>query len=167
MRNKFRSRLSISDILAISIVVFVFLGVGLAVAMIFRGQGSSVKTSTTTFTSQIIDGVVTGYVTVGPSQPVCLQNQSCTVDLTGYSLNFVFVCAGTTASSTSCETRNYSAVISPSGHYSVLLQSGNYSITGLSPSCKWIGCSSVFPKNIEVQGGMQLVMDLNIDTGIR
>ena len=166
MRNDSKAAFSISHILAIFLIVaFVLVGAGLAAAMIFGGLGSPGVTSTT---SQTISGVVTGYVTVGPSQPVCRQNQSCTVDITGYSVNFVLLCTVPgESSSNSCQTRNYSAAIAPSGHYSALLPAGNYSISGLSPSCKWMGCASTFPKSIEVEGGMQVVVDLNIDTGIR
>jgi hypothetical protein len=166
MHNNYKATFSISHILAISIIVaIVLVGAGLAAAMIFGGLGSPGVTSTT---SQNISGVVTGYVTVGPSQPVCRQNQSCTVDITGYSLNFVLACTGPEGSpSNSCQTRNYSAAIAPSGHYSALLPAGNYSISGLSPSCKWMGCTTTFPKSVKVEGGMQIVVDLNIDTGIR
>ncbi len=160
------SKLSISTAVAISIVlVFVILGAGLATAILWGGHNSTVETMTTSTTSQNLDGVVTGYVTVSPSQPVCLQNQSCTVDLTGYSLQFATVCAG--ISGNTCATRNYSTPISPSGHYSALLPAGNYSVTGLAPSCKWLGCTTTFPKTVAVRGGMQIVENFDIDTGIR
>ena len=146
------------------VLVFVILGVGLAAAIVWNGNTSTGVTSTST-TSHNLDGVVTGYVTVGPSQPVCQQNQSCTVDLTGYSLQFASVCAGNSGGT--CARQNYSTPISPSGHYSALLPAGNYSVTGLAPSCKWVGCSTTFPKTIAVQGGVQLVENFDIDTGIR
>ncbi|MCL4518029.1 MAG: hypothetical protein M1587_02400 [Thaumarchaeota archaeon] len=117
--------------------------------------------TTTSQTTTSIKGVVTGYVTVGPSQPICSANQSCNVDLTGYSLEFTSTCLGTAPCQTSL------APISPSGHYSILLDPGKYSVTGLAPSCNWLGCSSAFPKTVVVEGGMQLVFNVDIDTGIR
>jgi hypothetical protein len=30
-----------------------------------------------------------------------------------------------------------------------------------------MGCASAFPKTVVVEGGMQLVFNINIDTGIR
>lgn len=117
-------------------------------------------TSQTTSTSNSIQGVVTGLVTVGPSQPICSANQSCTVDLSGYSLEFTSTCGVA-----SCQT--FLATISPSGHYAILLSPGQYSITGIVPSCNWLGCSSAFPRTVEVTGGSQLVVDISIDTGIR
>ena len=117
-------------------------------------------TSESTSTSNSIQGVVTGLVTVGPSQPVCSANQSCTVDLSGYSLQFTSVCGVQ-----SCQT--FLAPIYFSGHFSILLSPGQYSITSIVPSCNWMGCSSAFPRTIEVIGGSQLVVDINIDTGIR
>lgn len=119
---------------------------------------------TTSETTSAMSGVVVGYVTVGPSQPVCTQNQSCTVDLTGYSLEFTLEC---TTSSTSCEATTSLAPIGPNGHYSILLPAGTYQISGLSPSCPWVGCSAAFPKTVVVQGGMQISVDVSIDTGIR
>lgn len=135
------------------------------------GIGHSVTSSSSSSTTSgsTVQGIVTGYVTVGPSQPVCSANQSCTENLTGYSLEFMSKCgtpAGPT-SSTSCEESTYSAPIAPSGHYSILLAPGNYTITGLSPSCSWLGCASSFPESVVVEAGQQLVVNINIDTGIR
>jgi hypothetical protein len=124
------------------------------------GTSSSISSSETT-TSQI-QGIVTGYVTVGPSQPVCPANQSCNFNLTGYSLVFTSVCSGS-----SCQVQTFLAPLSPSGHYSILLYPGEYSVTGLSPSCSWMGCSATFPQSVIVVGGSQLVMNFNVDTGIR
>ncbi len=109
-----------------------------------------------------MQGVVTGYVAVGPSQPVCYVNQPCTVNVTGYSLVFTPHCPG---SSSNCQP--IMAALGPGGHYSVLLPAGEYVVTGLSPSCNWMGCSSSFPKTVTVEGGMQLVFNVDIDTGIR
>jgi hypothetical protein len=170
---KQNANFSISNSVAISIVmVFVIFGAGLAAAIILSGQNGTTQTSTTSTSSssQNIDGVVTGFVTVGPSQPVCSQNQSCMVNISGYSLEFSLLCPESTlggSASTACQPLNYSVQISPTGHYAALLPAGNYSITGLAPSCNWVGCSSAFPETIMVKGGMQLVVNINIDTGIR
>ena len=148
----------------IRVMGFVVLIVILLVFGVYLGYGTGGPTSTSSeSTTSVMDGVVTGYVIVGPSQPVCSENQSCNVDLTGYSLQFTSVCSGTPH----CQVETSLAQIAPSGHYSILLPAGNYSISGLSPSCKWMGCSSAFPKTIVVEGGMQLSLDVNIDTGIR
>ncbi|HXQ92994.1 MAG TPA: hypothetical protein VN739_08310 [Nitrososphaerales archaeon] len=147
----------------LAIVIVIVAGVYLSYAL-----GSSSTTSITTrasseSTTPVIDGVVTGYVTVGPSQPVCSANESCDVDLTGYSLEFASQCPVTST----CQTQVSKAALSPSGHYSVLLPAGNYTVTGLYPNCNWQGCSSTFPKSAVVEGGNQLVLNINIDTGIR
>jgi hypothetical protein len=122
---------------------------------------STTTTSSGTISNSGIQGIVTGYVTVGPSQPVCSENQSCNENMSGYSLVFTSQCSG----SSSCLASK--AVLSPGGHYSILLPAGNYSVTGLYPSCNWMGCSSAFPKMVAVEGGMQLVFNVDIDTGIR
>lgn len=109
-----------------------------------------------------MQGVVAGFVTVGPSQPVCRANESCNVDMTGYSIVFTPQCAG---QGQSCQPST--APLSPAGHYSALLREGNYTVTGLSPSCPWVGCASAFPRAVFVQGGMQIELDFSIDTGIR
>jgi hypothetical protein len=145
-------------VVAAAVMVGVYI-LGQAVA---GGSASSTLTTSTSGTGSVLQGVVTGYVTVGPAQPVCSATESCDVNLTGYSLVFTPVC------STSTSTCNpSSAPISPSGHYEVLLPAGNYTVTGLSPNCPWAGCSSAFPQSIAVQGGMQLVLNVSIDTGIR
>ncbi len=142
--------------LAVSLVVLaLFVGTYLTVA----GGGSQSSTSTTSNTQ--IKGVVTGYVTVSPSQPNCSTNQSCDVNMSGYSLVFTPQCSG----SSSCGP--ILAQLSPSGHYSVLLSPGDYTVTGLSPSCQWSGCVSAFPRTVTVEGGVQLVFNVNIDTGIK
>jgi hypothetical protein len=168
MTDRSNARAALSAGTGISIILAFVILLGLGIAVIFGGQNTTSQTTTTTdstgLSTQNFNGVVTGYVTVGPSQPVCRQNQSCTVDLSDYSLEFTTLCQ---AGSKTCETLNYSAVLSPSGHYAALLPAGNYSIAGLSPTCKWLGCSSTFPKMVTVEGGNQLVLNLNIDTGIR
>lgn len=141
----------------------------LAILLIFAayiGFGSAPTSQTTNTTSEStsqIQGVVTGFVTVGPSQPVCSANQSCNVDMTGYSLKFTSVCSG----SISCQVQSYLAQLSPAGHYSILLYPGEYSITDLVPACSWMGCSAAFPQTVVVLGGSQLVVNINVDTGIR
>ena len=118
-------------------------------------------TSESSASTSIIDGVVTGYVTASPSQPNCPAGQSCDENMTGYSLVFMPQCSG----SAGCEPSM--AILSSSGHYSALLPAGTYTVTGLSPSCPWAGCSSAFPVEITVVGGMQVVENFDIDTGIR
>ncbi len=125
---------------------------------------SSVSSTTSSTSQSTISGIIAGIVTVGPSQPVCGANQSCTEDLTGYSLVFSPQCG---ASSASCQKQNFTAAIAPGGHYSILLAPGNYTITGLLPSCAWMGCSSSFPKAVVVVAGEQLIVNVDIDTGIR
>ncbi len=151
----------------ISPVVTVFAAVVVAVAaggayLAITSGGLNGATSSSTTGGSAIQGVVTGYVTVGPAQPVCQANQSCNVNVTGYSLVFVATCAGPAHS---CSP--VLAALSPSGHYSILLPPGEYSVTGLSPSCSWVGCPAAFPKTVTVAAGMQVVVDFSIDTGIR
>jgi hypothetical protein len=140
------------------IVALVVAGGGF-LALVPGGPASSSSTSST---GQPVEGVVTGYVTVGPSQPVCSADLPCNVNMTGYSLVFTPECA---PPADSCAVRM--APISPSGHYSELLPAGVYAVTGLYPSCGWLGCSSAFPRNVTIVGGMQLVFNVDIDTGIR
>jgi hypothetical protein len=158
--------------LVVAVIVAIVLVASLSYLFISGGLGHSVtSSSSSSSTSQsVIQGIVAGYVTAGPSQPVCSANQSsCTEDLSGYSLLFSPQCGtkGSASSSASCEESTYSAPIAPSGHYSILLAPGNYTITGLSPSCQWVGCASSFPQSVVVEAGQQLVVNINIDTGIR
>jgi hypothetical protein len=81
--------------------------------------------------------------------------------MTGYSLVFTPQCAGQSGCG------SILAPLAPGGHYAVLLDPGEYSVTGLSPSCQWVGCASAFPRTVAVEGGMQLVFNVDIDTGIR
>lgn len=122
--------------------------------------------SSSSSTSQNFQGIITGYVTVGPSQPVCQANQSCNVDMAGYSLEFASSCPNSTMTA-SCQSQTYLAQLSPGGHYSVLLAPGNYEIVGLSPSCPWMGCSTAFPEQVVVVPGEQIVVNIAVDTGIR
>lgn len=150
------------------IVVLVVLASAIIAGIILLRQSAqpSTTSSTVSSTSQTIQGIVAGYVTVGPSQPVCSTNESCTVNMTGYSLEFTSQCPNAT-STTSCQAQTYYAKISPGGHYSILLSPGPYAITGLSPSCKWVGCASAFPRTVLVDPGQQIVVNVDIDTGIR
>lgn len=132
--------------------------------------GAESRTSSSTSSSSVqstVQGVVAGTVAVGPSQPVCMANQSCTVSLSGYSLEFTSQCGTPGVNLSSCTARAYDAPISPSGHYSILLPPGNYSLTGLLPSCEWVGCASAFPKSVAVEPGSQLTVNVDVDTGIR
>ena len=147
------------------IVTLIIFGAYLAYVIAPGTSSSTTTTTSSSETTSVMSGVVVGYVTVSPSQPNCTQNQTCTVDLTGYSLEFTLQC---TSSSTSCQSATTSlAQFGPNGQYSILLPAGYYLISGLSPSCPWLGCSSAFPKSVVVQGGMQISVDVNIDTGIR
>ena len=158
MKNRMGAGASTTVVVLLSIFAVVFLS---GAYVTFTQNGSATPTSSTT-TSASIQGVVTGYVTVGPSQPVCPVNQNCTVNMTGYSLVFEQQCAG---SASDCPKEV--AQLSPGGHYSILLPPGEYTVTGLLPSCGWLGCASAFPRTVTVQGGMQLVFNVDIDTGIR
>ena len=100
-------------------------------------------------------------MTVSPSQPNCPASTSCYVDMTGYCLEFAPQCTGSTGCSTVL------VPLAPGGHFSALLNPGDYTLTGLSPSCQWTGCTSAFPRTVTVEGGSQLVLNLDIDTGIR
>jgi len=159
-------RAAISNSTAIAAVIFaVLVGASLFYFATLSGAGHSTTSSSSPSSSaSTIQGIIAGTVTVGPSQPACSPNQPCTEDLTGYSLVFSPQCG---TSSTSCQEQNFTAPIAPSGHYSILLAPGNYTITGLSPSCSWVGCSSSFPKAVVVEGGQQLIVNINVDTGIR
>jgi len=158
------------------LVVVVIVAIVLVASLLYLmpgiiGHSVTSSSSSSSSTSQsTVQGILTGYVTVGPSQPACNANQSsCTENLSGYSLDFALNCgmAALPSSSTSCEESTFSAQIAPSGHYSILLAPGNYTITGLSPSCSWVGCASSFPESVVVEAGHQLVVNVNIDTGIR
>ena len=148
-----------------NVVAVVFpLAVCLIIAGVFVGTylstGGSQSSSSTTSNSQI-QGIVAGYVTVSPSQPSCSTDEPCNVNMTGYSLVFTPQCSG------SSECNPVLAPLAPSGHYSVLLNPGDYTVTGLSPSCQWMGCTSAFPGTVTVEGGLQLLFNVDIDTGIR
>ena len=100
------------SILAVLIAVLA----GVYLNSTFNGGTTATQTSPTTTSSSGVQGVVTGYVTVGPSQPTCPANQSCNENMSGYSLVFTPQCSG---SSSNCQART--AELSPGGHYSILL----------------------------------------------
>ena len=80
--------------LLLVVAVLVVFGVYLIYASVHSGQDTTSSVETNSATSSLaISGVVTGLVTVGPSQPVCSPNQSCSVNLTGYSLIFASQCS--------------------------------------------------------------------------
>jgi hypothetical protein len=149
----------------VAVIVAVLLGASLFYfATLASAEHSTSSTSSPSSSTSTMQGIIAGSVTVGPSQPACSPNQSCTEDLTGYSIVFSNQCG---TSSASCQRQIFTAPIAPSGHYSVLLAPGSYTITGLSPSCSWAGCSSSFPKAVVVEGGQQLIVNISVDTGIR
>jgi hypothetical protein len=155
---------------ALAVMVLIAVGAVLLYSVALTGQGgpTSSASSSLTTSESTVKGVVAGYVTVGPSQPACGPNQSCTEELSGYSLEFASQCPTTsTGPSAACEVQVFGAPIAPSGHYSILLPPGNFTIIGLSPPCSWVGCSSTFPKTVNVVAGQQLIVNVDIDTGIR
>jgi len=163
-----RRRAAISNSVTIAAVVVVVLGASLFYFATLAGAGhqtTSISSPSSSTSQSAIQGIIAGTVTAGPSQPACSPNQSCTEDLAGYSLVFKPQCGA--SPTPSCENQNFTASVAPSGHYSILLAPGNYTITGLSPSCIWVGCSSSFPKAVTVQAGQQLVVNIDVDTGIR
>jgi hypothetical protein len=108
---------------------------------------STVTTSVSASTSSEIQGIVTGIVTVeGQTEPS---------NLSSYALVFVRQCSP----GPNCPISL--ASIYPTGHYSILLNPGNYTVSWLFPFCPWAGCSSALPQKVTVVGGMQVV--LNID----
>ncbi len=161
MRRPGSSGVSPTAAVYVSIVVVILAG-GAFLTLAQSGAPGTTQTSSSSTSGSGMQGVVAGFVTVGPSQPVCRANESCNVNLSGYAVVFTPQCAG---EGQSCQPSL--APLSPAGHYSALLPEGNYTVTGLSPSCQWVGCSSAFPRAVFVQGGMQIELDFSIDTGIR
>jgi hypothetical protein len=109
---------------------------------------STFSSSASASTSSEIQGIVTGIVTV--------QGQTASSDLSDYALVFVLQCPSEPA----CPVNLVS--INPTGHYSTLLDPGNYTVSWLVPSCRWAGCSSAFPQRVTVVGGMQTVLNINL-----
>jgi hypothetical protein len=166
---KHRAATTSNFTLAVVIVVVVIIGT--AIAYLVASTGEAGKSSSTSSTNSVptMQGIVVGYVTVLQSTCSSTGSQSasssCTPDLSGYTLLFTSQCetsSGTSPSTVSCLEQAFSAPIGPNGHYSVLLAPGAYMITGLSPSCNWTGCSSVFPRAVTVIAGQQLVVNIEI-----
>jgi hypothetical protein len=118
-----------------------------------KGNATVATTNTSTVTSSVsattsseMQGVVTGIVTV--------EGQTAPTNLSDYALVFVLQCSAEPACPVSL------ASIYPSGHYSILLNPGNYTVSWLIPSCRWVGCSSAFPQKVTVVGGMQVVLNI-------
>jgi hypothetical protein len=109
---------------------------------------STVTTSVSETTSSEIQGIVTGIVTV--------EGQTASSNLSNYALVFVPQCS----LGPNCLTSL--ANIYPTGHYSILLNPGNYTVFWLFPSCSWAGCSSAFPQKVTVVGGMQVVLNIDL-----
>lgn len=149
-----------TTVLFAAIVVLVVAAMGYYAAEM--GGTSSSSSSTVQSTAK---RVVAGTVTVGPSSPSCGANEACTEDFSGCSLEFASRC-GSGGGTQSCTSQTFRAPIFASGHYSILLPAGEYSITGLSPPCSWSGCASEFPLAVSVAPGDQVVVNVNVETGI-
>jgi hypothetical protein len=120
-----------------------------------KGNATVTTTSTSTVTSSAsvsasseMQGIVTGIVTV--------QGQTASSNLSDYALVFVLQCPA----KPTCPVSLVS--IYPTGHYSALLNPGNYTVSWLVPFCMWAGCSSAFPQRVTVVGGMQTVLNINL-----
>jgi hypothetical protein len=98
-------------------------------------------------------GIIQGQVTVGPlcSLEPCDKSQN----LTGYHLAF-----------TNNGRTYYYAPLSANGNFSIKLEVGSYVVI-MEPSCQWLGCNQVFPKNLDVLTNETIVLNISIDTGIR
>jgi len=119
---------------------------------------SSVTSTSFSATTSGMNGVVAGQVTVGPSSPVCKVGQSCTVNMTGYSLIFTSQCSASVCPSTSVTLTSW-------GSYNAFLPPATYVVT--MNRCPWVGCASQLPQTLTVIGGQEIVLNINIDTGIR
>lgn len=105
-------------------------------------SGSDFKTS----------GTVFGKVSIGPLCPV----EPCNSTVNPYSGKELIFKSG---------TLTQKAKLGADGSYQLNLLAGNYSIT-LS-DCQYMGCSVVFPKNINVTANKNFELNIDIDTGIR
>jgi len=145
-----------STMLAVLLALAILLG---AIAGYLAESGvhettTLVSTTTTTITTTSVDvtgtskaqGVVTGMVTVGGQTPS---------NISKYSLVF----KPSPCSGGSCEASI--APIYPSGHYTALLEPGNYTL-GLLPSCRWSGCQAAFHRPVAVLSGQQIVVNIDI-----
>jgi len=109
---------------------------------------STITTSVSATASSEIQGIVTGIVTI--------EGQAAPSNLSSYALVFVPQCSP----GPNCPVSL--ASIYPTGHYSILLNPGNYTMSWLFPSCPWAGCSSAFPQKVTVVGGMQVSLDIDL-----
>lgn len=127
-----------------------------------KGQ-SQTSTSTTCQTGCMVD--VNGSVSVGPATPVCVFGQSCSVNMTGYQLDFQKY--ATCPNGLLCPEYavQYAAPLSADGDYSISIPIGNYDVS-LS-SCSWTGCSAVFPAKEVFDAPGNYTLDFDVDTGIR
>jgi hypothetical protein len=135
----------------------------LAVALVLIGIGLGIVSTLVYASSQVtlgnMNGTVEGVVSVGPSQPVCHVGESCTVNMTGYSLIFTKSCSGL------CPALSRSATLDADGRYSISLPSGTYAVT--LNSCPWLGCEAAFPRTVSVDVGQVTSLNITVDTGIR
>jgi len=109
---------------------------------------STVTTSVSESTYSELQGIVTGTVTI--------EGQTSPSNLSSYALVFLPHCS----SGPNCQATL--AGIYPTGHYSILLNPGNYTVVWLYPSCPWAGCPAAFPQKVAVTGGMQIVLDIEL-----
>jgi hypothetical protein len=109
---------------------------------------TTTATSVGSSSAEAIQGIVTGIVSVRGQIPANISN---------YSLMFNPVCRG----ESSCGPTTL-VPIYPSGHFTVLLAAGNYTVLGIKPSCNWIGCSTAFPQSVTVEAGQQIVLDIDV-----
>ncbi len=112
--------------------------------------------TTTEGNSQIVQGRVIGYVKATPFSPAC----GCTVNTTGYNLEFDLACSNYAGTPPGCGLPYYAQLL-PSGHYSITLAPGEYMITALLPYCYWFDCSP-FPIAVQVTAGHQIVENINV-----
>jgi len=139
------------------LVVAILAGAGAGYYAGSRSQVTSTSVSTTTLTTTLTSasissepqGVVTGSVSVGGETPSNISLYSIVFDQ--------LLCSGG-----SCQHGQGSlAPIYPSGHYSVILAPGNYSLS-LYPVCEWHGCATAFQEPVTVVGGQQIVVNVDI-----
>jgi hypothetical protein len=142
-----------------------------------QSTSSTLQVATTTVTSSkcssqtglsnpcdpVRDGIVSGFVLVGPAQPVCSTNGCETINMSGYSLVFVYNCD----KSNPCPMIAFAAKLASNGSYSLELPAGNFTAVSLSPTCSWLGCPRSFPSPFMVVAGETTVLNITIDTGIR
>lgn len=118
---------------------------------------------TNDFCDMASDGIVRGIVSVGPAQPVCTPSGCGTINMSGYSLVFVYDCASTSP----CPMIAFAAPLQSNGSYSLELPAGHYDAETLSPSCSWLGCPRSFPVSFATVASEITNLNITIDTGIR